>query len=92
MPKDLAVQNKETSTAPLECGLALGMVAAETRGRVAAQQASGCLPWIGVDDLSDIQHLQAVHAVRLQGTANFQFGGPGKFTGSDHPRHALQKN
>ena len=24
--------------------------------------------------------------------ANFQLGGPGKFTGSDDPRHALQKN
>ena len=40
----IVVQNKETSTAPLECSLALRMVAAETRGRVAAQQASGSLP------------------------------------------------
>ena len=37
------VQNKET---------ALGLVVAETRGRVAAPQASGSLPWIGVDDPS----------------------------------------
>ena len=56
------------------------MVTAETRGRVAAQQESGSLPWIRVGDPSDIQHLQAAHAVRLQETANFQFGGPGKFT------------
>ena len=32
-------QNKETSMAP-ECSLALGLVASETRGRVAAQQAA----------------------------------------------------
>ena len=69
-----------------------GMVAAETRGRVAAQLASGSLPWMGVDNPSDIQHLQAAHAVRLQETANVQPGGPGKLTGADDPRHALQKN
>ena len=36
------MQNKETS-------IALGVVAAETRGRVAAQHSSGSFPWIGVD-------------------------------------------
>ena len=33
---------------PLECSLAFGMVAAETRRRVAAQQVAGSLPWIGL--------------------------------------------
>ena len=61
---------------PLECSLALGMVEAETRGRVPAQQASRSLPWIGAEDLSEAQRLQADHAVRLQETANFQLGGP----------------
>ena len=56
------------------------MVAAETRGRVAAQQASGSIPWIGVYDSSEPQRLQADHEVRLQETANLQLGGPGKFT------------
>ena len=59
---------------------------------VAAQQASGSLPWIGVNDTSDVQHLQAAYAVRLQETANLHLGGPGKFTGADDPLRALQKN
>ena len=67
------------------------MVAAETRGRVAAQQASGSLPRIVVDD-PQISALQAEHAVRLQETANFQLGGPEKLTGAHDPQHALQKN
>ena len=67
---------------PLECSLALGMVAAETRGRVAAQHPSGSLPWIGVDDPPELQRLQAELAVMLQETANLQLGGPGKFTGA----------
>ena len=77
---------------PFECSLALGMVAAEARGRVAAQQASGSLPWIGVDDPSDFQRLQAEHAVRMQRISNFQLGGPEKLTGANDPRHALQRN
>ena len=62
------------------------------RGRVAAQQASGSLPWIGVDDPSDFQRLQAEHAVRLQETANFQLGGAEKLTGTNDPRRVLQMN
>ena len=73
----IVVQNKEASTAP--CSLALGPVAAETRGRVAARQASGSIPWIGVEDPSEAQRLQADHAVRLQETANFRLG-PEKIT------------
>ena len=90
MPKDRGAEQGDVD-GPLECSLALGMVAAETRGRVAAQQASGSLPWIGVDDPSGLQRLQADCAVRLQETTNFQFAGPGKFTGADDPRHVMQK-
>ena len=68
------------------------MVAAEARGRPAARQASSSLPWIGVDDPSDFQRLQAEHAVRLQETTNFQLGGPEKVTGANDPRHVLQRN
>ena len=71
-------------------GSGSGCGAAETRERVAAQQASGSLPWIRVDDPSDAQRLQADHAARQQVTVNFRLGGPEKFTGADDPRHALQ--
>ena len=70
----------------LECSLAVGMVAAETRGSIAALQAASTLPWIGVNDSAEEQRLQAGHAVRLQA------GGPEKHTGAHDPRHALQKN
>ena len=42
------------------------MLAAETRGRTAAQQAAGNLPWIGVDDASELQQLRADHATNMQ--------------------------
>ena len=44
---------------PVECSLALGMVAAETPVRIPAKQAASSLPWIGVDDPSEQQRLQA---------------------------------
>ena len=75
-----------------ECSLSLGMVAAETRGRVATRQTPGSLPWIGGDHASDAHRLQADRAVRQQETANFQLVGPEKFTGADDPPHTLQKN
>ena len=76
----------------LECSVALGdMVAAETRRRTAARQAGGSLPH-GVDDPSEEQRLQAVHATRVEETDNFQLGGPKKLTGADDPQHASQKN
>ena len=59
--------------------------------RVAAQQAAGSLPWIGVEDPSEEHRLQADHATRVQESAHFQLGGPEKLTGADHPQHALQK-
>ena len=68
------------------------MVAAETRRCIAARQAAGSLPWIGVDDPSEEQQLQAYHATRVQETANFQLGGPEKLTGADDQQHALQEN
>ena len=58
VPKDRGAEQGDVD-GPLECSLALGSVAAETRGRVSAQQASGSLPWIGVDDPSEMQRLQA---------------------------------
>ena len=76
----------------LECSLACGMVAAETRERMAAQQAAGNLPWIGVDDASELQQLRADHAPLMQESADFQLGGPEKRTGAHDPRHALWKN
>ena len=82
----IVVQSKEMLMFQ-ECSLALGMVAAEAHGRVAAQQASGSLPWIGVDDPSDLQRLQAEHAARLQETAIFQLGGPEQLAGANNPRH-----
>ena len=88
----IEVQSKDDVDGPLECSLAFGLVAAETRRRVAAQQAAGSLPWIGVDDPPEEQRLQADHANRVQESANFQLGGPEKLTGADDPQHALQKN
>ena len=76
----------------LECSLALDLVAGETRGHVAAQQASGSFLWIGVDDPSEVQREQAEHTAKLQRVSNFQLGGLGKLTGADAPRHSLQKN
>ena len=35
---------------PLECSLALGVVASETWLHAAEQQAAGTVPWIGVDN------------------------------------------
>ena len=65
---------------------------AETRERIAAQQPAGSLPWIGVDDPSEPQRLQADYAARVHETANFQLGGREKLTRADDPQHALQKN
>ena len=75
MPKDLGAGQGDVD-GPLECSLALGMVAAETRRRVAAQQVAGSLPWIGVDDLAEEQLLRADHATGVRESANFQLGGP----------------
>ena len=58
MPKDRGAEQGDVD-GPLECSLALRMVAAETEERIAAQQAAGSLPWIGVADESELQRLRA---------------------------------
>ena len=54
VPEDRGAEQGD-GDGPLECSLVL---------------ASGSLPWIGVVDPSELQRLQADHAVRLQETAN----------------------
>ena len=44
VPKDRGAEQGDVN-GPLECGLASGMVATETRRRIAARQAAGNLPW-----------------------------------------------
>ena len=66
MRKDRGAEQADVD-GPLECSLALGMVA--------AQQASSNLPWIGVDDPSETQRLQAEHTAKMQRASNFQLGG-----------------
>ena len=64
MPK-IEVHSTETLMGPLECSLAFGLLAAETRG---STQPRG----IGVNDTVEEQRLEADHAARLQESANFQ--------------------
>ena len=87
MPKDRGAEQGDVDGL-LECSVTSGMVAAETPGRTAARQASGSLPWTGVDDASEEQRLQADHATRVQETVNFQLGSQEKLTGADDPQHA----
>ena len=91
MPKDRGAEQGDVD-GPLECSLAAGLVAAETRGSTAARQAAGTLPWVGVNDPAEEQRLQADHAAKRQESANFQLSGPEKHTGAHDPQHALQKN
>ena len=90
MPKDRGAEQGDVD-GPLECSLAFGKVATETRGSTAARQAAGSLPWFGVDALAEEQRLRADHAARMQESANFQLGGPEKLTGVHDLQHALQK-
>ena len=85
MPKDRGAEQGDVG-GPLECSLALGMVAAEARGSIAAPQAAGTLLWIGVNDSAEEQRLQADHAARLQESANFQLVGTEKLTGAQRHR------
>ena len=91
MPKDRGAEQGDVD-GTLECSLASGMVAAETRGIVAARQAAGTFSWIGVDDPAEEQGLQADHAARVLESANFQLGGPEKLIGAHDAQHALQKS
>ena len=87
MPQDRGAEQGDVDE-QLKCSLAFGMVAAETRGSIAARQAAGTLPCIGVNDPSEEQRLQADHAARLQESGNFQLGSPEKLTGAHDPRDA----
>ena len=80
MPQDRGAEQGDVD-GTLECGLALGMVAAETRMRVAVQQAAGNLPCIGVEDSLEEQRLQTDHASKMQKVSKFQVCGPAKLTG-----------
>ena len=64
--------NTETSMSPLECSSAPGSLlwTADTRGRVAAQQASGSCPWRSVDDPSETGLASRTHS---QDAENLQF-------------------
>ena len=66
--------------------------AAETRGRIAAQQATANLPWNGVDDPSEMQRLHAEHTAKMHRIHNFLLGGPQNLTGADDPRRTLQEH
>ena len=97
MPKDRGAEQGDVD-GPLECSLASGNGGSRNaRGRVAAQQASGSLPWIGVDDPSELQCLQAEHAVS-QSAENCQLPDDpfacvlAEFNGFDDVRHAVQKH
>ena len=92
MPKDRGAEQGNVD-GPLECSLALGLVAAETRGPVAAQVATGNLAWIGVDDSSEMQRLQAANTEpRCRESPIFSWVGPRNSIGADDRRHALQEH
>ena len=63
MPKDRGAEQGDVDG---PCSLALGVVAAQTRGNLAAQQAAGLIPWIGICDSTDFFALHAEHASRTQ--------------------------
>ena len=58
MPKKHGAEQGDVD-GPIECSLALGMVAAAARLHVADQQAARTLPWIGTNDPVEEQRLQA---------------------------------
>ena len=61
----IGAQSKGYIDGLLECSLALVMVAAEARLRVAEQQAARTFPWIGAHDPADAQRLQdEQHSIR----------------------------
>ena len=90
MPQDRGAEQRNINGLE-KYNLTLGIMAAETCGRVAAQQVSGSVPWISVGDPSKTQRLQAEQA-RMQRVSNGQLGGPEKLTGADDPPHALKQD
>ena len=67
----IVAQSKVMLTGPLECSLALEMVAAEARLCVATQQAARTFPWIGTDDLQHENRLRDEQRGRMQKIQNF---------------------
>ena len=78
MPKDQGTEQGDVH-GPVECSLALEMVAARNAEEVAAKQSADSFPRIGVDDTSEEQRLQS---------DDFQLGGLEKL----NAERALQKN
>ena len=68
-----------------------GKVAAETRGRVAAQHASGSLPWIGVDDPSESQRLATITRSHTAGNCQLPVWWPREIHGSRTPAARVAK-
>ena len=83
------VEQEEVLPLPKDNGAAQGDVDGPLDLSSGIGGGSGSLPCIGVDDPSEIQRLQAEHAMRMQRISNFQLGGPEQLTGADDPRHAL---
>ena len=90
MPKDRGAEQGDVD-GPVECRLALGTVAAQARGNIAARQAAGTLPWIGVNDPVEVQRLKADNAARVQRVSQLSACWPRSAHAHD-PQHALQKN
>ena len=91
----IVVQEQGVVDGSLKCSLALGLVAAETRGSIAARQAAGTLPWIGVNAPAEEQRLQVYRDCRSQHCRSQQISSwvaKKKLTGAHDPQHALQKS
>ena len=84
MPKDPGAE-QETSTAPWSAAWLLGWWRQNRGDAWLRSKAAGSLSWIGVEDPSEEQRLQADHATRVQESANFQLGGPEMLTGAHDP-------
>ena len=67
MPKDSGAEQGDVDGF-MECSWELETVAAETRMRIAEQQAARTLPWIGMHDPADEQR-RRMHRIH-----NFQLG------------------
>ena len=71
MPKDRGAEQGDVD-GPFECSSALGLVAAETRGRVAARLQPS-MDWV-LTTLQKTQRLQAEHTPKMQRVSNFLLG------------------
>ena len=88
MPKDRGAEQGDVD-GPLECSLALGMVAAEARLHVATSGGNPAAGWCQQSWRSaKTPNFFQSTMLLLQ---NFPTGGSEKLTGADDPRHAVQK-